>query len=269
VNTMASTFKKTETEKGDGTDLSGVADVLERFDPHGRPDGVGNTDAPVLPQRRVTCGATPTRPQFDHCANQPEVNHHRLERHRSCAKCNCSTTQRGRGRGAGRSLMKDKTKQTTFCAKLRNARWSNRRASGPNRFVDLDRERAGISHGLRRVALDRARRGEAREMGCLQSLLEDALGDVRRPDPGDADDEHGHARRHAAAAASGITGAGADAAAAAAPARGYHGVDSPAGGGEVRSTESRRGRVGDSAGSGSACYKWGHNRGKERRASEW
>lgn len=33
-------------------------------------------------------------------------------------------------------IMKDQTKQTTFCAKLRNARWSNRRASGPNRFVD-------------------------------------------------------------------------------------------------------------------------------------
>jgi hypothetical protein len=28
-------------------------------------------------------------------------------------------------------------KHTTFCAKLRNARCSNRRASGPNRFVDL------------------------------------------------------------------------------------------------------------------------------------
>ncbi|BAS98439.1 Os06g0592950, partial [Oryza sativa Japonica Group] len=37
--------------------------------------------------------------------------------------------------------MKDQTKQTTFCAKLRNARWSNRRASGPNRFVDLNERR--------------------------------------------------------------------------------------------------------------------------------
>jgi hypothetical protein len=36
--------------------------------------------------------------------------------------------------------MKDQTKQTTFCAKLRKARWSNRRASGPNRFVDLGKE---------------------------------------------------------------------------------------------------------------------------------
>uniref|UniRef100_A0A0A9CS29 Uncharacterized protein n=1 Tax=Arundo donax TaxID=35708 RepID=A0A0A9CS29_ARUDO len=33
-------------------------------------------------------------------------------------------------------IMNDQTKQTTFCAKLRNARCSNRRASGPNRFVD-------------------------------------------------------------------------------------------------------------------------------------
>jgi hypothetical protein len=39
--------------------------------------------------------------------------------------------------------MKDQTKQTTFCAKLRNARWSNRRASGPNRFVDLSQEIRG------------------------------------------------------------------------------------------------------------------------------
>jgi hypothetical protein len=107
-------------------------------------------------------------------------------------------------------------------------------------------------------------------MRCLQSLLEDALSDVCRPDPGDADDEHGHARRHATAAASGITGAGADAAAAAAPARGYHGVDSPAGGGEVRSAESRRGRVSDSAGSGSACYyrSGGATVGKRRGARQ-
>jgi hypothetical protein len=62
-------------------------------------------------------------------------------------------------------------------------------------------------------------------MGCLQSLLEDALGDVRRPDPNDADEEHGHVSHHAAAAASGITRTGVDATAVVALARGYHGVD--------------------------------------------
>ena len=53
----------------------------------------------------------------------------------------CEMQHRGaRERGRSCSLMKDQMKQTTFCAKLRNARWSNRRASGPNRFVDLRKE---------------------------------------------------------------------------------------------------------------------------------
>jgi hypothetical protein len=71
-------------------------------------------------------------------------------------------------------------------------------------------------------------------MGCLQSLLEGALGDVCRPDPNDADEEHGHMSHHAAAAASGITRTGVDATAAVTLACGYHGVDSPTSGDEVK-----------------------------------
>lgn len=63
---------------------------------------------------------------------------------RRCAKCAIRQPCGARGRvgGSELSLRKDQTKHTTFCAKLRNARCSNRRASGPNRFVDLNHRRA-------------------------------------------------------------------------------------------------------------------------------
>jgi len=67
--------------------------------------------------------------------------------------------------------------------------------------------------------------------GDAYSLLEDALVDVGGPDPGDAEGEDGHAPRHApAAAAVAVSGAydAVDASADAAPARGRHGVGSPA-----------------------------------------
>ena len=123
--------------------------------------------------------------------------------------------------------MKDQTKQTTFCAKLRNARCSNRRASDPNRFVDLKNKTHRIDPSFLSVSGFRQHSGG----GCLQSLLEDALVDVGGPDPGDAEGEDGHAPRHApAAAAVAVSGAydAVDASADAAPARGRHGVGSPA-----------------------------------------
>jgi hypothetical protein len=135
--------------------------------------------------------------------------------------------------------MKDQMKQTTFCAKLRNARCSNRRASGPNRFVDLRTKSTKLIPASLRVGVQ-----TAFWRGRLQSFLEDALVDVGGPDPGDAEGEDGHAPRHApAAAVAAVAGSGADdavdAAAAAAPARGCHGVGSPDGDGKG-SVESRR-----------------------------
>jgi hypothetical protein len=134
--------------------LSRVADVLESLDPHGRPDGIGDADAPVLPYRCAAIGATPARPQLNHLKSTQKsetlvcgppshpqcdgIDHHEPTTLHELQLGNYAAPEEGRGR----SLMKDQTKQMTFCAKLRNARCSNRRASGPNRFVDLNHRRA-------------------------------------------------------------------------------------------------------------------------------
>jgi len=129
-----------------------------------------------------------------------------------------------------------------------------------------------------RTALEREREREG-----LQSLLEDALVDVGGPDPGDTEGEDGHAPRHAPAAAdAAVAGAGTDDAVgtvAAAPARGGHGVDSPAGDGEGSAESALVGvrcavdRCSPS-GSGSACYRrrsptppWGRREGRVREVT--
>lgn len=66
--------------------------------------------------------------------------------------------------------------------------------------------------------------GMGGERGCLQRLLEDPLGDVGRPDPADAEGEHGHARSQAAAAAVDAGPASHPASAALALPRGHHGA---------------------------------------------